>query len=159
MYKGCRQNIPLSSQLGERGMTLVEVVVVMALMILIMAAATASIKAMGKSSDVNKLSNDLTRIVYGINEYQLISKKISPSGEDWWPGELNDFVDAGLQSTYKYRCDNLTGNIVVITTFGTYNFDPTPKLIDQNLCTGSSSWNADKTVSCCPVVTSTQSCN
>jgi len=155
-----RTGIPLfATPRCERGMTLVEIIIAMALMMLIIAAAAVSIKAMSKSSDTAKLTNDLNRILYGINEYQLIAKNI-PTG-DSWPAVLNDFVEPTLRGSYSYACNGSTGNAVTITTLSTFNFDPTQKLKDQALCTDDSytAYNQDKTVTCRPVIFSTQACS
>jgi prepilin-type N-terminal cleavage/methylation domain-containing protein len=154
------ESIPLFATLScRRGMTLIEIVVVLSLAVLIIAAAAASIGMMRQSSDASKLNNDLQRIVYGINEYQMISKNF-PAGSSW-PTALNDFVDSGLRSGYSYKCDSTTGNVITITSVGTFQSDPTQKLKDQNMCTNDSYtvYNANKTVTCRPVIFSGQTCS
>ena len=141
------------------GMTLIEVVMVITLMAVIIAGAVAGIKVMSNSSAAGTFSNELNQIIYGINEYKMINKKIPVSGS--WPSSLNDFVEASLRGRYSYKCDSSTSNKVTITTSYVFGADPTQKLKDQDLCTNDSntSYNADKTVACRPVVYVNEACN
>lgn len=153
-------NIPLTAALRcRRGMTLIEIIIVLALGALVMVAAVISITAMRKSSDTSTLNSDLQRIVYGINEYQMISKTL-PTGNSW-PAVLNDFIDSGLRSDYSYVCGASTSNVITITSVEKFQSDPTQKLKDQNMCTNDSRtlYNSDKTVTCVPVVFAGQSCS
>lgn len=157
---GSSKSIPLFATTScRRGMTLIEIVVVLTLAILIIAAAVTSLKTMGQSSDTSKLNSDLERIVYGITEYQMISKTL-PAGSSW-PTALNDFVDSGLRSRYSYVCNSTTGNIITITSVDTFRADPTQKLKDQNMCTNDSYtvYNANKTATCRPVIFAGEACS
>jgi type II secretory pathway pseudopilin PulG len=140
-------------------MTLIEVVMVMALMAVIVASAVAAIKVMSGSSAVGTFSNELNQIIYGINEYKMINKKIPAGGS--WPSSLNDFVESSLRGRYSYKCDSSTSNNVTLTTTYVFGSDPTQKLKDQNLCTNDSNttYNVEKTVTCRPVVYSNEVCN
>jgi len=160
MFKGSPENVPPFRYIaGNGGMTLFEVIMAIAIMAFAIAATAAGIKVMGKSKDVGSLNNDLNRIVYGINEYQMITKNI-PAGASW-PAVLNDFVESAIRSNYSYTCNSTTSNIVTITTVSTYSADPTPKLKDQNICSNDSNtlYNANKTVTCRLVVFATQACS
>jgi len=140
-------------------MTLLEVVMVMALMAVIVAASAAGIRAMGRSSDIGIFSNELNRMIYGINEYKMITKKITTGGS--WPSSLNDFVDSSLRGRYSYKCDPSTSNKVTLTTTYVFGSDPTQKLKDQKLCTNDSNttYNADKTVTCRALAYANVDCN
>ena len=160
MSKGFRKNIPPSQYVAANGgMTLFEVIMAIAIMAFAIAASAAAIKVMGKARDIGNLNNDLNRIVYGINEYQMITKNI-PAGASW-PAALNDFVEPTLRSNYSYTCNSTTSNIVTITTVSTYSYDPTQKLKDQNICSNdlNTVYNANKTVTCRLVVYATQVCS
>jgi prepilin-type N-terminal cleavage/methylation domain-containing protein len=151
--------VPLSQHLvGNRGMTLIEMILALALGCLILAGAAMAIKTMGASSDVSKLNTNIQRIVYGISEYQSISKTL-PSGSSW-PALLEDFVEASMRSSFSYKCDLSTGNVITITTVSAYSTDPTQKLKDQGICTNdaNTAYNADMTVTCRPVSFATQVC-
>ena len=159
MTKRVRKIPPSHYILVNGGMTLIELILVIAVMAVVIAAAMGAVKAMGRSSDIGKVSNDMNRIIYGINEYQMIAKTI-PTGSTW-PAALTDFEESDLRSRYTYKCDSTTSNFVTISTTSTFDFDPTQKLKDQNLCTNDSNtvYNADKTVTCRLVVYATQACS
>lgn len=134
---------------GEQsGMTMLEVLIVMALIVIMIAVSLKSIQGYSASSDMNKFSSDVAQITYGISEYRLISKKI-PLGASW-PATLNDFVDANLRAKYAYSCDASTSSKVTITTTSKFSADPMQKFFDQRLCTstGSSYNSVAQTVTC-----------
>jgi type II secretory pathway pseudopilin PulG len=133
---------------GCGGFTLVEIVLVVGLMAVVLAASAAAVKVMATSSGIGVIGDETTAITHGLNEYRLTTNKL-PAGSSW-PAALSDFVEPSLRSRYSYKCDSSTGNKVTLTTTYTFASNPTAKLKDRGLCTNdaNTTYNADTTVTC-----------
>lgn len=128
-------------RLGEEGFTLMELLLVVAL-IAMMIVATLLIYPNARLSTVtNVTDSDLNNIVSSISEYR--TYKGSIPADTSWPGALTNYVDANLQTKYGYNC--ASGVLTITTGPADNNTQATrllSKLTDQGICDTGSAINA-----------------
>jgi prepilin-type N-terminal cleavage/methylation domain-containing protein len=126
---------------SDRGFTLLEFVVVMALAALVMVAATILVGKGRESSQVSATSDRLRVITTGLTEYKMVKNGLPAQGSSstTWPNTLSAYIPdtlrAGGTFPFGYQC---AGSTVTIRTPA---FDSTTeaqniatKLANQGVC-------------------------
>jgi len=136
---------------GQRGFTLIELVVVLAIIALIMLGVVIGISQGRKSGKTQETVSKLRTVETGLYEYKTYKGTLpllATMGA--FPAALNAYIPSDIRSTHQYQC-NSTDNKAIIKTPAFSDAseanDVATKLTDQGLCSATSV-SAQNEISC-----------
>jgi prepilin-type N-terminal cleavage/methylation domain-containing protein len=142
---------------SNRGFTLVELVVVIAVIALIMAGVALSIGMGRKAGSVSSAASKMRTIEAGLHEYKTYKGAIPAQAEmsTTWPEALEAYVSSELRAggaePHGYQCAAATKTATIRTpafTNAAEAGDVKTKLVDQGLCESDSTVTAANEVDC-----------
>lgn len=136
---------------NKKGFTLLEIVVVLAIIALVMSGVAYSINAGKKSSKANDIAQKMRTVETGLYEYKS-AKGTLPAQATMgnFPTALGLYIPSEITSIFKYKCDSTTNQAVIRTdamSDSAEASDTATRLQNMNLCSTATA-NSDKTVDC-----------
>lgn len=136
---------------NKKGFSLLEIVVVLAIVALIMAGVAYSIGAGRKSSKANDVAQKMRTVETGLYEYKSAKGSLpllATAGA--FPAALGPYIPSEITAAFKYKCDSTDNKAVIKTdamSDATEASDVATRLQNMNICSTATA-NADKTIDC-----------
>lgn len=135
----------------SKGFTLIELVVVFALIALVMVGVVYSISKGRQTGQTQKVTSDLRTVETGLFQYKTYKGTLPQQATmGAFPAALNAYVSAELRAVHKYQCDTTNNKAVIRTPAMSSSSEATDvatMLQDSGLCSSAVA-NADKTIDC-----------
>jgi prepilin-type N-terminal cleavage/methylation domain-containing protein len=147
----------VKSAKNDKGFTLVELVVVIAVIALLMVGVAISVGMGRKAGTTSSGASKMRTIEAGLHEYKTYkgSLPVQATMSSTWPAALNSYVDPDLRGggayPHGYQCDGTSKTATIRTPAfanATEATDIRSKLVDQGLCDSTSKTTANNEVDC-----------
>ena len=129
-------------QKKESGFTLIELILVIAVGASIIIAAMVLYNKSRDSAVANTNTQNLQAIMAGLSEYRTYKGNLPVGDGTSWPAAIQNYVDTGLQTQYKYTCASGVATLTTpVADSSTQATRMLSKLKDMGMCDATSAIN------------------